>query len=83
MFENRTLACRLRTENAFSRDNPAPFAKIARFDGCSPAQVTKAWGIMPHHYGAFFRPLSEAFFSPGHFYVTRESIPSSFPLLLQ
>jgi hypothetical protein len=55
--------------------------KIALFDGRPPAQVTKAWGIMPLWQKAWFVSPQAKFL--GCFHVVRESIPSLFPLFLQ
>jgi hypothetical protein len=35
--------------------------KIAPFDGSTPAQVTKAWGIMPLYRNASVTPFHQAF----------------------
>jgi hypothetical protein len=59
------------------------FEKIAGFDGGTPAQVTKAWGIMPLYKVAKFQPLKADISSGFLFYVTRESIPSSVPAFAQ
>jgi hypothetical protein len=59
------------------------FEKIAGFDGRPPAQVTKAWGIMPLYQVAMFQPLMGGDYFGFLFYVTRESIPSSVPAFAQ